>query len=294
MRFAICFYGLFRSFEKTYKLTIKNFDLTKHDFDVFVYTSTYSNKKYRFKKVSEENLNKNVLSNKIKSIVGNNLKQLHIIDEKPEQKRDQNRVHKYIGSLQQFLDYKKNNKVKYDFVIQHRMDVVFVPWSIADNYYEDRKIGENREKGLLNIERFDFPIGLKNHGCCCIQACPTIDEVSKLNINVLKNNEIYCYEDFHIGHNVVDFLICNDNDDFIEKQIQFWINYKNGVLLTNNKYIKFNNLNSIQSYDYLDKEWTEYMWSDDLYYQFSLFLKQNNMIHKCLKYTQDCAQLYIR
>ena len=28
MRFAICFYGLFRSFEKTYKLTIKNFDLT--------------------------------------------------------------------------------------------------------------------------------------------------------------------------------------------------------------------------------------------------------------------------
>ena len=78
---------------------------------------------------------------------------------------------------------------------------------------------------------------------------------------------------FHIGHNVVDFLICNGNNDFIEKQIQFWSNYKNGTLLTNNKYIKFNNLNSIQSYDYLDKEWTQYMWSDDLYYQFSLFLK---------------------
>lgn len=294
MRIAICFYGLFRSFEKTYKLTIKNFDLTKHDFDVFIYTSTYSNKKYRFKKVGEEKIDKKILIDKINSIVGDNLKQLHIIDENPEKIINRNRVDKYIGSLQQFLNYKKNNNVSYDFVVQHRMDVIFVPWSTADNYYELRKIGEKREKGLLTNDKFDFPIGVKNHGCCCIQACPNIDEVLTLKINKLNSNEIYCYEDFHIGHNVVDFLICNDNIDFIEKQIQFWTNYKNGHLLTNNKYIKFNNLNSIQSYDYLDNEWINYMWSDNLYYQFSLFLKQNNIIHKCLRYTQDCGQLYIR
>ena len=37
MKFALCFYGLFRSFKKTYQLTLKNFDLHNNDYDVFIW-----------------------------------------------------------------------------------------------------------------------------------------------------------------------------------------------------------------------------------------------------------------
>ena len=175
------------------------------------------------------------------------------------------------------------------------MDIVFVSWEIADKYYEDRKEGEKREKGILKIPGYDFPIGVKNHGCCCIQDCPKIEEISVLKIDKLGKNEIYCYEDFYIGHNVIDFFITNDNLDFLIKIKQFWIDNKNKKLLSiNNTFKKFNKIKSIQSYDYINKNWLKEQWNIRSEYQFSLFLYLNNITYKSLRYTQNCSVLYIR
>jgi len=289
---ALILRGLFRSFEETYKMIIKNHNLENEDFHVFITTSNYNNKKYRFKKISDNYFNIDILKEKIKNIVGINLKHLEIMD---ESKFNNGRIDKYIRSINNFIEFKQKNNVKYDHIIQHRMDVVFVNWEIADKYYEDRKVGEKREKGILKISEFNFPIGVKNHGCCCIQACPKIEETCILKFDKLKDDEIYCYEDYHIGHDINDYLITNDNIDFLKKQKQFWIDYTNGKLLSlNNKFIEFNNTKSIQSYDYINKDWLSKMWSKSFHYQYRLFMHMNNIKIKSLRYEQDCAVLYIR
>ena len=292
---ALILRGLFRSFEKTYKLMLKNFDLEHKEFHVFITTSNYNDKKYRFRRVSSKFVNINDLKTKIQNIVGDNLKHLEILDESKSKDHNKSRITKYINSLHNFIEFKKKNNIHYDYVIQHRMDVIFTSWETADKYYEARKVGEKREKGILKIPDFNFPIGVKNHGCCCIQACPKIEEVSVLKIDKLNKNEIYCYEDFYIGHNVVDFLITSDDLELLTKQKQFWIDHKNKKLLsTNNKFKPFNNTKSVQSYDYLNKNWLTDVWYPGMYTQFSLFLHLNNITLKCLRYTQDSSVLYIR
>ena len=292
---ALILRGLFRSFEKTYKLMLKNFDLEHKEFHVFITTSNYTDKKYRFGRVSGKFLNINNLKTKIQNIVGNNLKHLEILDESKSKDHNKSRITKYINSLHNFIEFKKKNNIHYDYVIQHRMDVIFTYWETADKYYEARKVGEKREKGILKIPDFDFPIGVKMHGCCCIQACPKIEEVSVLKIEKLGKNEIYCYEDFQIGLTADNFLITSDDLELLTKQKQFWIDHKNRKFLSiNNKFKKFNKIKSIQSYDYLNKNWIRNMWASASDYQFPLFLHLSNITLKCLRYTQDCSILIIR
>lgn len=292
---ALILRGLFRSFEKTYKMIIKNHNLENEDFHVFITTSNYNNKKYRFKEISENYFNIDILKEKIQNIVGKNLKHLEIMNESKLRNNYIGRYDKYIRSINNFIEFKQKNNVKYDHVIQHRMDVVFVNWEIASKYYEARKVGEKREKGILKISNFNFPIGVKNHGCCCIQACPKIEETCILKFDKLKDDEIYSYEDYYIGHDICDYLITNDNIDFLKKQKQFWIDHKNGKLLSlNNKFIEFNNTKSIQSYDYINKDWLSKMWSKSFHCQYYIFMRMNNIKIKSLRYEQDCAVLYIR
>ena len=55
---ALCLFGLFRSFEKTYPLMLKNFDSENVDIDVFITTSNYNDKKYRFRRIKDMYLEK--------------------------------------------------------------------------------------------------------------------------------------------------------------------------------------------------------------------------------------------
>tara|TARA_B100001093_G_scaffold279230_1_gene266867 strand:+ start:471 stop:1352 length:882 start_codon:yes stop_codon:yes gene_type:complete len=293
MTIALCLFGLFRSFEQTYQFILKNLDLENKDYHLFITTSNYNNKKIRFSVKSSEFLDTNLIKTKINSFFGKKLKILEIMNDK---KKKFNREDRMINLLENFIKYKKENNINYDKVIIHRLDVIFVSWKKADNFYEERKVAEKREKGLLFKKEFNFPIGVKNHGCCCIQKCPNNVDVI-LKYENLNTNEIYCYEDYWIGHNFVDFLICNYI--LIEKMLLFWKKYKNKQYLhrkSNNK-----NLNSLQSYDNINVDWWNYSYagqkkikSHNLFFQFKLFLLNEKIKTKSFRFIQDCSVLYIR
>lgn len=290
MKYAICFFGLFRSFEKIYHLILQNFKLNNNDqLDIFISTSNFNNKKYRFKEIKQEYFDILELENKIKKIVGDKLKCLTIMDDK---NNNYDRWDRQINVLSNIDKYQKDNNFKYNKIILHRMDILFVKWETADKYYEDKKENIKRQNGVLYINQYDFPVGVKEHGCCCIQNGPqNVDTYIDLNIN-LEENEIICYEDYWIGHVPIDFLIFNTN--IINYIITFYTNYKK------KNYIKFNRLNkkinSIQSYDSLGKEWWLYNDSkvNSVEVQLKIFLEQNNFILKQLRFMKNIAVLYIR
>lgn len=285
---ALCFFGLIRSFEKTWPLIQKNFLLEKDDIlDVFITTSNYDDKKYRFKVISKKYFNINELEKKIRNLIGNKLKVLNIMDDREKKVK---RVERIINLFSNLIEYENKNKIEYDIIIFHRMDILFVSWGIADQYYEERKVGEERKKGLLYLPQYKFPIGVKNHGCCCIQGCPEhIDTYIKLN--KLGDNEIICYEDFWIGHVPTDFFICNNN--VIKKILRFWKNYKNKKYLQIDRSGK---MNTFQSYELFKKRWFLYEDSkiESCETQIRLFFENENIKLKELRYNQDIAVLYIR
>jgi len=296
-RIALCLFGLTRSFEKIWPLILENFILKDDDIlDIFVVTSNYNNHKYRFKTVDSCYIDIAELESKIKNIIGDKLKSLEILDERKADKSGINKrfpaTQKKINVLTNFINYQSENNLKYELVIMHRMDILFVKWKTADQYYEDRKVGEYREKGLLYMDRFDFPIGVKNHGCCCIQKHPPyVDAHINLDLN-LTDNELICYEDYYMGHVLIDFFICNNN--LIKKILQFWINFQN------QKYINIKRskkkLKTIQSYDVLDKKWWLYSNANINGHesQIRLFLNKENVKLKQLRFNQDISVLYIR
>jgi len=290
MKYAICFFGLFRSFEKIYHLILQNFKLNDNDqLDIFISTSNFNNKKYRFREIKREYFDINKLENKIKSIVGDKLKILNIMDDK---KNNYVRWDRIIDVLHNVENYQKENNFKYDKLILHRMDILFVKWETADKYYEDRKEGIKRQNGLLYLKQFNFPIGVKEHGCCCIQNSPNyIDTSIDLSIN-LNENEIICYEDYWIGHVCIDFLIFNSN--ITELVINFYKNFINKQYLNIERYNK--KINSHQSYDTLDKKWWLYNDSNinSAESQLKLYLEQNKLLIKQLRFNQDISVLYIR
>lgn len=289
MKYALCLFGLIRSFEKIFSLILNNFKLNENDkLDIFISTSNYNNKKYRFCVTKDEYLDINDITNKIKQLVGNKLKYLNVNDEKCKK---YNRCDRIIDVLTSLNTYCNNNDIKYDKIILHRMDVIFVTWEKADMYYEDRKEGIPRKKGILYGD-FKFPIGVKEHGCCSIQNGPEyvdakIDLTQKLNIN-----EILCYEDYWIGHVPIDFIVFNDN--LINNIIIFYQNYKNNIFLNTNRID--NKINSHQSHDSLDKKWWEYKDSKitSMEVQIKLFFEKENIKLKQLRYMQDISVLYIR
>jgi hypothetical protein len=290
MRYAICFFGLFRSFEKIYHLILQNFKLNDNDIlDIFISTSNFNNKKYRFEEINNEYFDINTLQYKIQSIVGDKLKILNIMDDKNNY---YTRGHRILDVLNNVENYQIDNNFKYDKIILHRMDILFVTWETADNFYEDREEGFKRKNGLVYFEKFNFPIGVIEHGCCCIQNGPNfIDTTIDLAIN-LNQYEIICYEDYWIGHVGIDFLIFTPN--ITRLIINFYTNFINEEYLTIDRYEE--KINSIQSYDALDKKWWLYNDTDiyTLESQLKLFLEQNKIVTKQLRFMQNISVLYIR
>ena len=310
MKIALCISGLFRSFEKVWPIMQKNIinpNLTgDNEIDIFICTTTYNNHKYRFRVDNINILNKLELENKIRNIIGSYLKDIIINEEqikndKCKQTYKKSRFDKIHRVLELRKKYEQNHNFKYDMVIFHRFDVIFTNWQIADKYYEDRKEGEYREPGILKIQ--GRSVGTKNHGCCCIQKCPNLEEIDTkiiLPLN-MSNNELHCYEDFHIGHNYTDFFYCNSS--VADKLSSFFKNYSLGKILDKQKLnVTFNNerLYTIQSYNIFYKPnilW--YTYNDSKYEsvsrQMRLYLVLNNIeITKQIRFTQDCAVLYIR
>ena len=297
-KIALCLFGLIRSFEKIYPLILKNFSLNENDeLDIFIVTSNFNNKKYRFRVIKNEFLDIKELDKKIRNIVGNKLKSLEIIDERKENLKQNNQVFrgkKIIKLINNVNKYQLENNINYDLIILHRPDILFVTWEMADKYYEQRKEGIDRKNGVLYLNKFKFPIGVKEHGCCSIQKIPKEDDVNvKINLDLeLKDNELICYEDYWIGHVYIDFLICNNN--LINKILQFWKNYINNKYLT----IKRNNkkINSLQTYDALDKKWWLYNDSNinSVESQMRLFFETKKINIKQLRFIQNISVLYIR
>jgi len=295
MRYALCFFGLIRSFERTFEKILETFPINNTDIlDIFITTSNYNNFKYRFKLVSDEILDLDKLKEKITNIVGDKLKGLNFLGK--ETKRNE----KIINLLTNVENFQKENNFRYDKIILTRMDLIFVNWEIANEYYKDR---EEHEKGLLYLDNFNFPIGLKTHGCSCIPELP--DKVTTIDLSIeLKDNEMICYEDYWIGTVGIDFLIFNSNS--LHYIVDFYKNLSNinppktklDILLSQKKKkeIKLLKNISLQSYSYLNQKWWELenMCTSKIEVKMKFFFEENNIILKQLRFMQDIAVLIIR
>tara|TARA_B110001450_G_C17408228_1_gene394628 strand:- start:179 stop:688 length:510 start_codon:yes stop_codon:yes gene_type:complete len=167
-------------------------------------------------------------------------------------------------------------------------------WKLADQYYENAKEGISRKNGLLYKDNFSFPIGVKEHGCCCVQKYPPKVDV-KINVEKVNINEVICYEDYTCGTPPCDYMICHQ--DLIPKIIKFWKDYNN-----NNFFKKHNNgkeINSIHSYDVLNIDWWNYKikcHTDDKLFtiQMKLFFLKEQIKIKQLRFMQDISFLLVR
>lgn len=306
MRIAICISGLLRSFDKVFPFFYKNLiePNKHHDIDIFVCTSTYNNHKTRFRIDKEFFLDKKYIENILKEKFKYYLKGHIILDEKKIKNvkhSHKSLFSKVVNVLNLKQKYEKNNNFKYDIVLYTRFDIIFTSWKLSDKYYEDRVLGIPRSNGLLKHN--GLPIGVKEHGCVSVQKCPLIEEVdSQIILNkTLKDNEIYCYEDFGMGNVFRDFFYCNSL--LSDKIKQFYVNYINKKIINNKDFpkLKFNNskLNTIQSYDvyYTNKQW--YLYDDSkiesIERQFRLFLLKSNinLIYQ-LRFEKDLSFLIIR
>jgi len=289
---AVCFFGLIRSFAKNINGIIKNI-IEPNNPDIFICTSIYDNHKTRFKVDHEQNLNIDDITNILSNAFGQKLKGLYIYDNNSDNVNIKDARFKKIAKVLELKKaYETTNNFIYDTVAIHRLDVIFCPWDICDKYYDDRVVEEEREKGLVKIN--NTPIGVKNHGCCSIQICPNIDEISTI-INLPENmndNTIGCYEDYWIGHVLIDFAYGNSRvmdiyGLFYEKCI------KNNNLIINPQFKK-NKTTSLQSYEgYSD--WYNYSKQTSAETQLKLYLMQNNIINYIqLRRMIDIGVLYIR
>ena len=290
MKYALCFFGLIRSFEKIHKLILNNFKINEGDtIDIFITTSNYNNKKYRFRQIKEEYLEIDVIKDKIKNIIGDKVVNITVLDDRLKK---YSRCERIINLLTNVKDYQLNNNFKYNKIILHRLDILFVKWQTADKYYEDRKEGVLREKGVKFIDKYPFPIGVKEHGCCCIQKYPEkVDTQIDLDVN-LDPKHIICYEDYWIGHVPIDFMIFNPNN--LEMIITFYKNYLANQFINIGR--NGQKINSFQSYDSIDKKWWLYNDSklDSLETQIKLMFEMNNIKLIPLRFQQDISVLYIR
>ena len=286
---ALCLFGLFRSFERVYPLMMKNFVLEEGDIlDIFVCTSNYDNHKTRFKVDQKFYHNKDILEKKIRTILGSQLKDLLIMDERNCNTNP--RCIKSYNALKLVQKYQDKHNFKYDNIIYHRMDIVFVKWETADNYYEQRRLGEERLRGVKYLDRYDFPIGVLEHGCCSIQKIPEDTDVN-IRLRDLEDGELICYEDYYIGHVPIDFFICNSN--LLPTIIEFYHNF------INKRYIRFTRngkrIHSLQSYDKKDKWWLyEDSNINSLEVQLRVHLENNGIRISELRFNRDISVLYIR
>lgn len=295
---ALCLFGLFRSFERIYPLMMKNFKLEEGDIlDIFICTSNYDNHKTRFRVDRKFYHNKDILDKRIRTLIGSKLKKLFIMDERDcikdgswEARWIYPRCFKSYNVLKMVQKYQEENNIYYDNIIYHRMDIIFVDWKTADDYYEQRRVGEERKRGLKYIDKYNFPIGLLEHGCCCIQDIPKDTDIC-INLSDMKDNELLCYEDYYIGHVPIDFFICNGK--LLPIIIEFYDNY------TNKRYIQFTRngqrINSLQSYDKKDKWWLyEDSKINSLEVQLRVHLEKYHIVVNELRFRKDIAVLYIR
>lgn len=288
-RVALCLFGLFRSFKRVYPLMMKNFKLEEDDIlDIFVCTSNYDNHKTRFKVDKTFYHNKDILEKEIRTLIGLKLKDLLILDERNCTKNP--RCVKSYNALKLVQNYQEKEGFKYDNIIYHRMDIVFVRWETADKYYEQRRLGEERLRGVKYMDKYDFPIGVLEHGCCSIQKIPEDTDVY-IKLKELGDNELICYEDYYIGHVPIDFFICNSN--LLPIIINFYDNFINGRNINFKRNGK--RIHSLQSYDKKDKWWLyEDSNINSLEVQLRVYLEKYNIQISELRFNRNISVLYIR
>ena len=314
MKIAICFAGLLRNFENIYPYIKKNIldPNQEHDISIFACTSEYSNEMNRFELKNHQVLKKDNIETTLKKKFGKLLKKYSIVKDqkilqqinKKHSKRNdktQSRFNKIYQVLKLKQEYEVENNIIFDLVVFYRFDVIFTNWNIANNYYENKiKDIQRIPKGI--ISKNNILVGLEEHGCCCIQIYPPINEVNtEIKFTKLMNdNEIGCYEDYFIGHVFQDFFYCNSNVSNLI--ISFYNQYKQLKYLDLKLKINQNKNKSIQSYE-KDADWYLYYNNIDtqennnnsIEYQLKHFLVNNNINNVIqLREIMDIAVLYLR
>lgn len=314
MKIAFCFAGLFRNFENIYPYIKKNIldPNCNNDISIFACTSQYSDKKYRFELKKHEILKKDNIETILKRKFGNLLKKYLIVDDqkilqqinKKYPKRNdkhKSRFNKIYQVLKLKYDYEVENNLTFDLVIFHRFDVTFTSWEIANNYYEN-KIKDIKRIPRGIIYKNNIPIGVEEHGCCCIQKYPPIELINtEIKFNkILNNSQIGCYEDYFIGHVFQDFFYCNSKVCNII--MNFYNDFRNLKFSDLKLKIDIKKNKSFQSYE-KDNNW--YLYSNHIdniennnntiEYQLKHYLIKNNIINITeLRKEMDIAVLYLR
>jgi len=98
-------------------------------------------------------------------------------------------------------------------------------------------------------------------------------------------NEMHCYEDYWIGHTLMDFAYANSKT--IDIYIKFFKNFKNWKIQGGK--IKL----PLQGYECTKKWWEKCI--NTVEGQQKIFFNKNDInIAKEIRYSQDCGLLYIR
>lgn len=302
MKTALCLFGLYRSFSEVWPIIHKNLIKCNEELDIFICTSNLYNHKTRFGVDKISYLDKNKIHEEIKSLTGDYLKNIKIIDDSTSAGNASNgkhywnsRLNKIYQSLKLKQEYEIEHNFEYDIVILHRFDIVFCQWELCDKYYEQRVRGQDRIHGL--VYKNNIPVGVKEHGCVSIQRCPKLEEVKTEIIlpEKMDDLEIHCYEDFYIGHLPIDFFYSNSKTANLIAQ--FFGNYTKNIYPTPPKNLINKKINTMQSYEYDKDDW--YLYNDLGNHVpeklLKYYLVENNIrTTKELRKVMDIGVLYIR
>tara|TARA_Y100000389_G_scaffold204217_1_gene255639 strand:- start:2805 stop:3620 length:816 start_codon:yes stop_codon:yes gene_type:complete len=218
MRIAICLYGSFDNMGEIYPYFYKTFikPNINHIIEIYIAKSYHHG----------------ININYYYTVFGHYLKNVIYIENRIDESNP------YFYHKARLLNHKKGienaHNIKYDIIILHNIDNVFVKWDI----YGDRTI---------TID--NLPIGYTNFVDTINTRSIDHDYLSPIKLNKLDKNTLICYEDYYCGYTINDFFICSSKIcDYI---LEFYNNFsKYGPVISlgldenDNKKI-----NSIHSYD---------------------------------------------
>ena len=265
MRIAICLYGSFENLAEKYAYFYRNFIRPNLNAIIEIYIA----------KTYHQGININYYY----TIFGHYLKNVIFVQNQID--NDNPYLYHKIRLLNHKKGLENTHNIKYDAVVLHNLDNIFVKWQI----YGERIITiDDLEIGYADIN--------ENMKCRAID----MDLISPIKIDRLKRDELICYEDYYTGLNIDDFFIassvvCDIMFDFYNNFIKYGPVVSLGNVEEDKKMI-----NSIHSYDayYNNIKWWLY-WDIPIGHiarQLRFNLARSDIKIKQLRYIQNMAIIH--